>query len=310
MSRTKIEWADESWNPVTGCTEVSPGCDRCYARTFAERWRDVAGHPYEQGFDLRLWPERLALPLHWRKPRRIFVNSMSDLFHRDVPDAFILDVARTMLRANWHTYQVLTKRADRLLRLVPLLSAVLGDVWPAHIWVGVTVETNAYAWRADKLRGVPSPVRFISYEPALGPIDLVDLAGISWLIAGGESGHGARPAHPAWFRDVRDRCAAQGIAFFLKQWGLWCPGEFQRAGTFAGYWQFQQGSSFHEAAHGVPEDQYFQGPPSGDYRTRPILRLPEYPDLAWIKLGKVWSGHRLDAKEHRAFPVVEVVPCT
>lgn len=217
--QSSIEWTDATWNPVTGCTEVSAGCDRCYAKTFAERFRGVPGHPYEQGFDLKLWPERLELPLRWKKPRRIFVNSMSDLFHRDVSDGFILQVAHTMKRADWHIYQILTKRADRLLHLVPLLSSVFGEQWPTHIWWGVTIETNQYAWRADKLRNVPSPVRFISYEPALGPIEEVDLTGIHQVIAGGESGYGARSAEANWFRDVRDRCVSSEVAFFFKQWG-------------------------------------------------------------------------------------------
>src|SRR5438128_943845 len=164
-----IEWTDATWNPVTGCTQVSPGCDHCYALTFAERFRGVAGHCYEQGFDLRLWPERLDLPLKWRKPRRIFVNSMSDLFHKDVPDEYIQRVFATMVEADWHIFQVLTKRSARLARLAPTLP------WPSHVWVGVSIELDRYAWRANHLRAVPAAVRFISAEPLLGPLDRLDL---------------------------------------------------------------------------------------------------------------------------------------
>ena len=212
-SYTTIEWTDATWNPVTGCTQVSPGCDHCYALAFAERFRGVPNHPYEQGFDLRLWPERLHLPLRWKKPRRIFVNSMSDLFHADVPDEFIQQVFNTMVRADWHIFQVLTKRPQRLVRLAKELP------WPKHIWVGVSVESNEYAWRADLLRQVPAAVRFISAEPLLGPIDQVRLDGIHWLITGGESGPHHRPCNPEWVRNARDRCIAARVAFFHKQWG-------------------------------------------------------------------------------------------
>ena len=187
--KSQIEWTDATWNPVTGCTEVSPGCDHCYAKVFAERWRGVPGHHYEQGFDLKLWPERLDYPLKWRKPRRIFVNSMSDLFHKDVPDSFILSVLEVMQRANWHTYQVLTKRPSRLRRLVPLLSSVLGEHWPPHIWWGVSVETAEYEWRIDELRKVPALTRFVSAEPLLGSLGGANLEGIHWVIVGGESGN-------------------------------------------------------------------------------------------------------------------------
>ncbi len=212
-STSGIEWTDATWNPVTGCTQVSPGCDHCYALTFAERWRGVPGHHYEQGFDLRLWESRLALPLRWKKPRRIFVNSMSDLFHAGVPEEFIRSVFATMERADWHIYQVLTKRPQRLARLADSLP------WPDHVWVGVSVESNAYAWRADFLRRVPAAVRFISAEPLLGPVDQLDLEGIHWLITGGESGAGFRRCNPEWVRDARDRCLEHNVAYFHKQWG-------------------------------------------------------------------------------------------
>jgi protein gp37 len=210
---TAIEWTDATWNPVTGCTQVSPGCDHCYAMTFAERWRGIPGHHYEQGFDLRLWESRLALPLRWKSPRRIFVNSMSDLFHADIPKEFIRDVFATMQAADWHIYQVLTKRPQRLARMASTLP------WPAHIWAGVSVESNEYAWRADFLRRVPAAVRFISAEPLLGPVDQLNLDGIHWVITGGESGVGFRPCSPTWVRGVRDRCIESGVAYFHKQWG-------------------------------------------------------------------------------------------
>lgn len=214
-SVSTIEWTDASWNPVTGCTEVSTGCDHCYARTFAERWRGVPGHVYEQGFDLKLWPDRLDLPRRWKKPRRIFVNSMSDLFHKDVPDEFISKVFWTMIDVDHHTYQVLTKRPKRMARFFANQSKPL----PAHIWVGTSIENDNYTWRADYLRKVLAMVRFVSAEPLLSALPSLDLTGLHWLIAGGESGQGARPADPGWFKDLRDRCQAAGVAFFFKQWG-------------------------------------------------------------------------------------------
>lgn len=212
-NNTSIEWTDSTWNPVTGCTQVSPGCDHCYALTFSERFRGIPGHHFEQGFDLRLWHKRLELPFRWKKPRRIFVNSMSDLFHASVPDEFIFAVFDTMIRADWHTYQVLTKRPQRLARLSSKLS------WPEHIWVGVSVESNDYVWRADFLRRVPASVRFISAEPLLGSVDLLNLTGIDWVITGGESGTGHRECNPDWVREVRNACVAHGVAYFHKQWG-------------------------------------------------------------------------------------------
>lgn len=211
--KSAIEWTDATWNPVTGCTQVSPGCDHCYALTFSERFRGVPGHHFEQGFDLRLWPGRLELPLRWRTPRRIFVNSMSDLFHQDIPDEYIRQVFATMVRADWHVYQVLTKRSARLARLAPTLP------WRPHIWAGVSVESSRYLWRVDHLRSVSAAVRFISAEPLLGPLGNLNLDGIHWVITGGESGAGFRACDPAWVGAIRDRCLAGGVAFFHKQWG-------------------------------------------------------------------------------------------
>ena len=208
-----IEWTNATWNPVTGCDKVSPGCAHCYAETLSERFRGVPGHPYEQGFDMRFWPERLELPLTWRKPRMIFVNSMSDLFHERVPLDFIARVFETMERAPQHTFQVLTKRHERLSALAPSLP------WPENVWIGVSIENKRWTLRADYLRTVPAAVRFISAEPLLGKLEGLDLAGIDWLIAGGESGPRYRPVNVEWIRDLRDRCAEQHVAFFFKQWG-------------------------------------------------------------------------------------------
>ena len=210
---SSIEWTQATWNPVTGCTKVSPGCAHCYAETFAERFRGVPGHPYEVGFDLTLRPERLELPLAWKRPRLIFVNSMSDLFHADVPDAFIASAFETMRRADWHQFQVLTKRPERAAEIAPLL-----EPWPAHVWMGTSVENQRWTTRIDALRTIPAPVRFLSCEPLLGPLTL-DLAGIHWVIAGGESGPRSRPMQPAWAEGVRDQCVEQQVPFFFKQWG-------------------------------------------------------------------------------------------
>ncbi len=211
--KSAIEWTDATWNPVTGCRQVSPGCDHCYALTFAERFRGVINHPYEQGFDLKLWPERLELPLKWKKPRMIFTNSMSDLFHKDIPDEYIHRVFDIMVKADWHIFQVLTKRSGRLARMASSLP------WASNIWIGVSIELDWYCWRANHLRQVPASIRFISAEPLLGPLTNLNLDGIDWLITGGESGLGYRPCNPEWVRDLRDRCHAAGVAFFHKQWG-------------------------------------------------------------------------------------------
>lgn len=211
--KSAIEWTNSTWNPVTGCTKVSPGCKHCYAETFAERWRAIPGHPYEQGFDLRLWPNRLDLPLRWRKPKLIFVNSMSDLFHEAVPLSFIYEVFRTMKRASWHTFQVLTKRSERMMDLSAMLQ------WPANVWMGVSIENADYIRRVDHLRMTPAAVRFLSLEPLLGPLGIIDLFRIDWVIVGGESGPGARPLETEWARGVRDQCLRSGVPFFFKQWG-------------------------------------------------------------------------------------------
>ena len=213
-----IEWTDATWNPVRGCTKISPGCARCYAETFAERFRGVPGHPYERGFDLRTVPGKLVEPLLWTKPKSVFVNSMSDLFHKDVSDDDILAVVRVMRLANWHTYQVLTKRSERLR---DLLTTTLRDAADEpHIWWGVSVEDRRHGLpRVDHLRSTPAKVRFLSVEPLLEDLGRIDLGGISWVIVGGESGHGARPMDPSWVRTIRAQCEAASVPFFFKQWG-------------------------------------------------------------------------------------------
>jgi protein gp37 len=214
MAQTSaIEWTEATWNPVTGCDQVSPGCAHCYAKAFAERWRGIPGHAYEQGFDLRLWPQRLEVPLRWRKPKTIFVNSMSDLFHEDIPLAFVEQVFKTMRSAHWHTFQILTKRHERLVELADYFD------WPPNVWMGVTIENRRFVHRADALRAVSAAVRFISAEPLLGPLDDLNLEGIDWLIAGGESGPGHRRMDVEWVRALRDSCAREDVAFFFKQWG-------------------------------------------------------------------------------------------
>ncbi|MFZ0338941.1 MAG: phage Gp37/Gp68 family protein [Terracidiphilus sp.] len=216
--QSAIEWTDATWNPVRGCTKVSPGCKHCYAERFAERFRGVPGHPFEYGFDLRLVPEKLPDPLRWRTPKMIFVNSMSDLFHEGVPDDYIEAVARVMAQANWHTFQILTKRSTRmqdLLRTRLRFAAELRNVW----W-GVSVEDKQYGLpRIAHLRQSGAAVKFLSIEPLIEDIGAIRLDGIDWMIVGGESGPGARPIDPRWVRSLRKQCRASGVKFFFKQWG-------------------------------------------------------------------------------------------
>jgi protein gp37 len=215
-----IEWTDATWNPVRGCIKVSPGCKNCYAETFAERWRGIPGHPYGQGFDLRLVPEKLTEPLKWKTPRRIFVNSMSDLFQDGVPDEFIDRALSVMLEARQHTYQVLTKRAARMAEYFDGWWGVTPPSMPPHIWLGVSVEDRKYGLpRIEELRKTPAAVRFLSIEPLLEDLGQIDLTGIHWVIVGGESGPGARPMREEWVTSLRDQCVAAGVPFFFKQWG-------------------------------------------------------------------------------------------
>jgi len=215
---TSIEWTDATWNPVRGCTKISPGCKFCYAERFAERFRGVPGHPFEQGFDVRLVPEKIREPLRWKTPKRIFVNSMSDLFHESIPDSYIFQVAQVMREANWHIFQILTKRHDRMARLLSgLLSPFAAE---AHIWWGVSVEDKKHGLpRLKRLQKTEIAVRFLSIEPLLEDLGEIDLKGISWVIVGGESGPGARPMQADWVRSVQNQCHRDCVPFFFKQWG-------------------------------------------------------------------------------------------
>lgn len=214
---TEIEWTDATWNPVTGCSKITRGCDYCYAERFSERFRGVPGHPFENGFDLTLRPERLKQPLNWRQPRRIFVNSMSDLFHKEIPVSFIEAVFETMELAHWHTFQVLTKRSPLMARF--LRNRYGNGTAPSHIWLGVSVEDAKNTVRLKHLRAAPASTKFVSFEPLLGPVGKIDLRGIDWAIVGGESGPHARPMAEEWALEIRDQCQAAKVAFFFKQWG-------------------------------------------------------------------------------------------
>ena len=208
-----IEWTESTWNPVTGCSKVSPGCANCYAERLAGRLHAMGSENYKNGFRLTLQPQMLEVPLRWKTPQKIFVNSMSDLFHHDVPTEYVRRVFDVMKRACWHRFQVLTKRSDRLTELNRELE------WSPNIWMGVSVETSAYRGRIDDLRETGARVKFLSLEPLLGPLPNLDLGGIDWVIVGGESGPTARPVDPDWVRDLRDQCTSARVPFFFKQWG-------------------------------------------------------------------------------------------
>lgn len=212
-TKTTIEWTETTWNPLTGCTKISPGCKFCYAERLAVRLQAMGQRNYAHGFALTLHEHVLEVPLQWKKPHTIFVNSMSDLFHHDVPLPFITRVFDVMRQAAWHCFQVLTKRSDRLLELSPQLP------WAPHIWMGVSVENEAYTYRIDHLRETGAAIKFLSLEPLLGPLRSLNLERIDWVIVGGESGPGARPMDSSWVIDIRDQCRAAGVPFFFKQWG-------------------------------------------------------------------------------------------
>jgi protein gp37 len=215
---TRIEWTDATWNPVRGCTKISAGCKNCYAERFAERFRGIPGHPFEQGFDIRLVPEKLAEPLKWKEPRLVFVNSMSDLFHDQVPDEYIEKVVEVMVKADWHTFQVLTKRGARLEALLKTKLKKAASM--THIWWGVSVENKRDGVpRIKNLQSAPAEVRFLSVEPLIEDIGQLNLKGIAWVIVGGESGPRSRPIEPSWVRSIQEQCEARGVAFFFKQWG-------------------------------------------------------------------------------------------
>lgn len=212
-TQSSIEWTESTWNPVTGCNKISPGCKHCYAERMANRLQAMGQPNYVNGFDLTLHERVLQLPLKWKKPQTIFVNSMSDLFHEEVPVEFILRTFAVMRKANWHHYQILTKRSARLLELDPIL------LWAPHIWMGVSVETEDYSFRINHLRQTTALVKFLSLEPLLGPLHRLNLNAIDWVIVGGESGPGARPMNPLWVIDIRNQCQKAHIPFFFKQWG-------------------------------------------------------------------------------------------
>ena len=212
-ANSSIEWTESTWNPLTGCTKISPGCKHCYAERLSERLQAMGQRNDSNGFNLTLQPHMLDLPLHWRKPQRIFVNSMSDLFQNDVPAAYILRVFDVMRRAHWHQFQVLTKRSDTLYELDQLID------WPANVWMGVSVENQEYTWRIDDLRRTNARTKFLSIEPLLGPLSDLNLSNIDWVIVGGESGPSARPIQRTWVVDIRRQCRNAGVPFFFKQWG-------------------------------------------------------------------------------------------
>jgi protein gp37 len=278
--KSSIEWTEATWNPTTGCDRTSPGCDHCYALTMARRLKAMGNPKYQNdgdvatsgpGFGITTHPDQLALPHSWKIPRTIFVNSMSDLFHPEVPDSFIADVFKVMADTPRHTYQVLTKRAQRLAKIASQLP------WPPNVWMGVSVESDHYTFRAHHLRKVPAKVRFISAEPLLGPLPSLDLTGIDWLIAGGESGPGARPMHPDWVRDLRDRCVQSDVAFFFKQWGAWAPNRDRGAVPVSLEGEFVDGA--------------------------PLLAVPGAP-VAMRRLGKGAAGRRIDRRVWSQMPVV------
>ncbi|HSR51661.1 MAG TPA: phage Gp37/Gp68 family protein [Acidobacteriota bacterium] len=213
MAKSTIEWTESTWNPITGCSKISPGCKHCYAERMAGRLRAMGQENYANGFELTMQPHMLQRPLRWKSPQTIFVNSMSDLFHQNVPFDYIERVFEVMKRAHWHRFQVLTKRADRLARLAARLD------WASNIWMGVSVENDQFKQRIDSLRGIGAEVKFLSLEPLIGPLPNLDLAGIDWVIVGGESGPAARPIKKEWVVDLRDQCRHAGVPFFFKQWG-------------------------------------------------------------------------------------------
>lgn len=236
---SKIEWTDATWNPVRGCSKVSPGCANCYAETFAERFRGVPGHPYQYGFDLRLVPEKLTEPLRWRTPKMIFVNSMSDLFQEEVSDEYIVSVVRVMQLANWHTFQVLTKRSERMRDMLKTKLVFAAQL--PHIWWGVSVENKKHGLqRIDHLQASPARIRFLSIEPLLEDLGRLSLTGINWVIVGGESGAGARPMKKPWVLSIRNQCRMAKVPFFFKQWGGVRKSETGRALDGRTYNEFPQ----------------------------------------------------------------------
>ncbi|WP_255789380.1 DUF5131 family protein [Mycobacteroides abscessus] len=320
--KTGIEWADATWNPVTGCDKVSPGCDHCYAETFAERWRGTRGHYFETGFDVQLRPDKLDLPLRWTKPRRIFVNSMSDLFHDKVPDEYIARVFAVMALAPQHTFQLLTKRHGRMRTLLrdgefqqqvydawgqlempkgrPSMEDWPWSGWPLpNVWLGVSAEDQKRAdLRIPALLDTPAAVRFVSAEPLLGPIDLHGdpigkdsvfwIGHLDWVIVGGESGPGARPMHPDWARSMRDQCVAAGVPFLFKQWGEWVPERLGLHGNNAPAAFLSTGGVVRPLINGKPACPPMA--PAGDMTIR--------------RVGKKRAGRELDGRTWDQYPEV------
>jgi protein gp37 len=273
--KSEIEWTDATWNPVRGCTKISPGCAHCYAEVFAERFRGVSGHPYEQGFDLRLVPEKLLEPIRWPQSRMVFVNSMSDLFHEDVPDAYIEAVAAVMQHADWHIYQVLTKRSARLR---DLLCTKLQSVASAqHIWWGVSVENRRVGLpRIRDLRQTNARTRFLSIEPLLEDLGAIDLAAVDWVIVGGESGAGARPIRREWVVSIQRQCRTAGVPFFFKQWG--------------GVRKSEHGRTLHGRTYDEFPEVARSGPPD---RSRRMRLLDEMQARLWShSVVPVYGGAR------------------
>lgn len=213
MAQSNIEWTDATWNPITGCNKISPGCKHCYAERLAQRLKAMGQPNYENGFKLTLHEHMLERPLQWKQPQTIFVNSMSDLFHEDVPFSFVQRIFDVMRRASWHRFQILTKRSERLLALNSQIE------WPRNVWMGVSVENQDYTFRIDHLRNTDAYVKFLSLEPLLGPLNVLELSNIDWVIVGGESGPGSRPIKKSWVLDIRDKCLVANVPFFFKQWG-------------------------------------------------------------------------------------------
>jgi len=269
---SEIEWTDETWNPVTGCTQISPGCENCYALRMSRRLQAMGVDNYRNGFELTTHDHVLEKPLSWKKPRKVFVNSMSDLFHRDVPVEFIERVLGVCRQAHWHQFQILTKRTQRLAREADRFD------WPDNVWMGTSVESQDYTFRVDHLRQVPAAVRFISFEPLIGPVNRVDLSGIDWAIVGGESGPGSRPSHPDWFRKLRKLCEKQGTAFFFKQYGDYAP-----------------------APEGTEEKKIVKIGRQGDVRDRDDKK-PRKTDAAVVRMGKGNAGRTLDGQTWDAYP--------
>ncbi len=330
--RTKIEWSDATWNPVTGCTEVSAGCDHCYAKTFAERWRGTPGHYFERGFDVQLRPDKLDQPLRWTRPRRIFVNSMSDLFHDQVPDEYIAQVFAVMALAERHTFQLLTKRHGRMRALLrdsefqQLVYEAWGTLdtpkgtpsmedWPWPGWplpnvhLGVSTENQQWAdIRIPALLDTPAAVRFISAEPLLGPIDFRRVPGFNrigldlsnwWVIVGGESGHGARPMHPEWARSLHRQCETAGVPFLFKQWGDWTP----LAPLVDGKYDFSRGVVMTDdgTTYNRGDLDYPDGPRRAEaYRND----FPHHHPTAMHRAGKRRAGRELyhDGRTFDAYP--------